>query len=51
MYNYVTTNSLFERHAIMCVIPKTRAMIPAEDTSSLRETIDPEKIMTISNKI
>jgi hypothetical protein len=26
-------------------------MIPAEDTSSLREKIDPEKIMTISNRI
>ncbi|WP_157927270.1 hypothetical protein [Candidatus Nitrosotalea okcheonensis] len=44
-------NSLFERHAVMCVIPKTRAIIPAEDTSSLREKIDPEKIMTISNRI
>lgn len=35
----------------MCAIPKTRAMMPAEDTSGLREKIDPEKIMIISNKI
>lgn len=42
---------MFERHAVMCATPKTREMIPAEDTSSLREKIDPEKIMTISNRI
>ncbi len=35
----------------MCVIPKTRAMMPAGDISSLRSKIDPEKIMTISNRI
>ena len=35
----------------MCVIPKTRAMMPADDISSLREKIDPKKIMTISNRI
>lgn len=51
IYNYTAINSLFERHAVMCVIPKTRAMMPAEDTSSLRSKIDPEKIMTISNII
>lgn len=51
IYNYTAINSLFERHAVMCVIPKTRAMMPAEDTSSLRSKIDPEKIMTISNRI
>ena len=51
IYNYTAINSLFERHAVMCVIPKTRAMMPAEDTSSLRSKIDPKKIMTISNRI
>ncbi|MGI0058529.1 MAG: hypothetical protein ACREBJ_02070 [Nitrosotalea sp.] len=49
--SHETTNSLFERHAVICAIPKTREMIPAEDASSLREKIDPEKIMTISNRI
>lgn len=44
-------NLLFERHAVICVIPKTREMIPAEDTSSLREKIDPEKIMRVSNRM
>lgn len=51
IYNYTAINSLFERHAVMCVIPKTRAMIPAGDISSLRSKIDPKKIMTISNRI
>lgn len=50
-HGYVTTNSLFEPHAVMWAIPKTRAMIPAEDASGLREKIDPEEIMTISNRI
>ena len=51
IYNYTAINSLFERHAVMCVIPKTRAMMPAGDISSLRSKIDTEKIMTISNRI
>ena len=51
IYNYTAMNSLFERHAVICVIPKTRAMIPVDDMSSLRSKIDPTKIMIISNRI
>jgi hypothetical protein len=51
IYNYTAINFLFEHQAVMCTIPKAKAITPAEDKSSLRSKRDPMKITLISNRI
>lgn len=48
---HLAINFLFECHAVICIIPKTREIIPAGDKSSLRSKKDPVKIIIISKII